>query len=221
MTPRSMKCSLGMRDAGIDAMAALNSVFPELLNGLSEQEAAELRHTFGAVMVAVVDWLPSMFRIFHVSIAIVLAGSAVPVGACGPAPREHYARTEERVRERFDSVDSVVLVTLLRVAKVKKIEMKIELAGEKSTFRVDRVFKGRARIGDKLIFNTFNTCSTSVVEKWDGPRRPIISSRQWLIYINQAETQLPPHDMVQAIDSAAYDVKVLTKLHRDRADKPR
>lgn len=46
-----------MRDAGIDSMAALNSVFPELLNGLTEQEARELRHTFGAVMAEVVDKL--------------------------------------------------------------------------------------------------------------------------------------------------------------------
>lgn len=46
-----------MRDAGIDAMAALNSVLPELLDGLSEQEARELRHSFGAVMGEVVDKL--------------------------------------------------------------------------------------------------------------------------------------------------------------------
>ena len=57
MTPSSIKCARGMRDAGIDAMAALNSVLPELLNGLSEQEARELRQTFGAVMAEVVDKL--------------------------------------------------------------------------------------------------------------------------------------------------------------------
>ena len=57
MIPSQLKCALGMRDAGIDAMAALNSVFPELLNGLSEQEAHELRHTFGAVMREVVERL--------------------------------------------------------------------------------------------------------------------------------------------------------------------
>jgi hypothetical protein len=46
-----------MRDAGIDAMAALASVCPELQNGMSEQEARELRHTFGAVMAEIVDKL--------------------------------------------------------------------------------------------------------------------------------------------------------------------
>jgi hypothetical protein len=46
-----------MRDAGIDAMAALASVCPELQNGMSEHEARELRHTFGAVMAEIVDKL--------------------------------------------------------------------------------------------------------------------------------------------------------------------
>jgi hypothetical protein len=57
MTPGSIECARGMRDAGIDAMAALSSVWPELQDGLSEQEARELRHTFGAVMAEVVDKL--------------------------------------------------------------------------------------------------------------------------------------------------------------------
>lgn len=102
--------------------------------------------------------------------------------ACGPAAPQDYAKTERRVRERFDSVDSVVLVTLLDVGKVKNMHMGTELVGEKSTFRIDRVFKGRARPGDNLILNTYSTCATYVVDKWDGPKRPIISSRQWLIY---------------------------------------
>lgn len=46
-----------MRDAGIDAMAALHSVFPDLLNGLSEHDSRELKYTFGAVMGEVVDRL--------------------------------------------------------------------------------------------------------------------------------------------------------------------
>lgn len=52
-----MKCALGMRDAGIDAMAALHSVFPELLNGLSEPDAQEVKRAFSAVMAEVVDRL--------------------------------------------------------------------------------------------------------------------------------------------------------------------
>jgi hypothetical protein len=154
----------------------------------------------------------TMNRICRIVIAFVIAGSTGPVFACGPAPSQHYEKTEKRVRERFNSVDSVVLVTLLDVGKVKKIEMGIELIGEKTIFRIDRVFKGRTKPGDKLILNTYSTCATYVVEKWDGPKGPIISSRQWLIYRNESETQMPPHDMAQPIDFAAYDVKVLPNL---------
>ena len=57
MTPSSIKSARAMRDAGIDAMAALTSVFPELLNGLAEQEARELKHAFSSVMGEVVEKL--------------------------------------------------------------------------------------------------------------------------------------------------------------------
>ncbi len=57
MTPASIECARAMRDAGIDAMAALHSVVPGLLNGLAEQEARELKHAFGAVMAEVVERL--------------------------------------------------------------------------------------------------------------------------------------------------------------------
>jgi len=162
-----------------------------------------------------------MSRFFRIVVVLSMAWSVAPVLACGPAPREHYAKTEKRVRERFESVDSVMLVTLLSAEKVKKTHMEIEVAGERTSFMVDRVFKGRARPGDKLVFDTYSTCATYVVEKWDGSRGPVVSARQWLIYRNESETQMPPHDMAQPIEIAAYDVKVLSQLVRTRADKPR
>ncbi|MBQ5964037.1 hypothetical protein [Massilia sp. ZL223] len=160
-------------------------------------------------------------RIGRIVIALMMAASAVPVLACGPAAPQDYAKTEKRVRERFNSVDSVVIATLLNVEQVKKIDMEIELVGEKSTFRIDRVFKGRAKPGDKLILNTYSTCANYVVEKWDGPNGPIISSRRWLIYRNQSETQMPRHDLAQPIDIAAYDIKVLPSLVAGRSNKLR
>lgn len=57
MTPSSIVCARGMRDAGIDAMTALHSGFRDLLNGLSEQEARDVKYAFGAVMAEVVDRL--------------------------------------------------------------------------------------------------------------------------------------------------------------------
>ena len=162
-----------------------------------------------------------MNRIGYIVVALIMATSAVPVRGCGPAAPQNYAKTEKRVRERFDSVDSVVLVTLLNVEHVKKIEMEIELEGEKSTFRIDRVFKGRLKPGDKLILNTYSTCANFVVEKWDGPKGPIISLRRWLIYRNHSDTQMPPHDLAQPIDIAAYDIKVLPSLVTGRSSTRR
>jgi hypothetical protein len=164
--------------------------------------------------------LAAMTSFFRIFVAVVVAGIAAPVLACLPGPPDFYAKTEKRVRERFDGVDSVVLVTLLDVRKVKKIEMEIELVGEKTTFRIDRVFKGRAKPGDKLILNSYSTCTTTVVKKWDGPNGPINFSRRWLIYRDESETQMPPHDLSQPSDFAVYDLRVLPKIARTRTHKP-
>lgn len=163
-----------------------------------------------------------MNRIYRVvAVAFVIAGNAVPAFACGPAPAEDYAKTEKRVRERFDSVDSVVLVTLLDAKKVSKIDMGIDLPGEKSIFRIDRVFKGSAKPGDKLILATYSTCANYVVKTWEKSNRPVIWSRRWLIYRNQPETQMPPHDMARPIDLAAFDLKVLPGLAHAHRNKSR
>jgi len=92
--------------------------------------------------------------------------------------------------------------------------MGIELQGEKSIFRIDHVFKGAARPGDKLTLTTYSTCANYVVENWDGPKGPIISSRQWLIYRGHSQTQMPAHDMARPIEYAALDLKVLPRLAR-------
>lgn len=174
-----------------------------------------------APTASLVNGLATMNRISRlIAVAILMAGNTASVFACLPAPLHHYAKTETRVRERFDSVDSVVLVTLLNVEKIKKKEMEIEIEGERATFRIDRVFKGHARAGDKLILNTFSTCANYVAE-WNG-RKPLrILSRQWLIYRDQSDMQMPPHDLAQPSDFFAYDVKVLSDLVRVRPNLPR
>lgn len=156
-----------------------------------------------------------------IAVALLMVGNPIPVFTCGLAPAEHYAKTEKRVRERFDSVDSVVLLTLIDVRRVSKIDMGVELQGEKSIFRIDRVFKGSARSDDKLTFTTYSTCANYVVEKWDGPKGPIISSRQWLIYLDRSQKQMPAHDMARPIEYAAVDLKVLPRLARRHHNSPR
>jgi hypothetical protein len=155
-----------------------------------------------------------------IAIALLMAGNAAQVFACGPAPAEDYAKTEKRVRDRFKSVDSVVLLTLLDVKRVSKIEMGVELPGEKSVFRIDRVFKGPGRPGDKLTLTTYTTCATYVVRDWDEPKGPVIS-RHWLIYRDHSQKQMPAHDMARPIEYAALDLKVLPKIARVHYNRPR
>jgi hypothetical protein len=42
-----------------------------------------------------------------------------------------------------------------------------------------------------------------------------------LIYRNRSETGMPPHDMAQPIDLAAFDLKVLPRLARVHDNKSR
>jgi hypothetical protein len=161
-----------------------------------------------------------MKSIFRVLVVAVMMGVAGPVLACLPLPPELYANTEKRVRERFDSVDSVVLVTLLEVRKVKKKELGIDLDGEKTTFRVDRIFKGRSKPGDRLILYSYSTCSRTVAELGYGPDGPVKLSRQWLIYRNESDkTELRSSDMTRPINFASYDLKVLRKVVRTGTNK--
>lgn len=154
-----------------------------------------------------------MKLIFRVLLLAVMAGVVAPVPACLPLPHEFFAKTEKRVRERYDSVDSVVLVTLLNVRKVKKIEMEVELVGERTTFRIERVFKGRSKPGDKLILNSYSTCSRTVAQWGDGPDGPVKLSRQWLIYRNESDkTEIQFSDMTRPLNFASYDLKVLSKI---------
>jgi len=144
-----------------------------------------------------------------------MAGVTVPVLACGPLPPEYFANTEKRVPERFDSVDSVVLVTLLDARKVKKIEMEIELVGERTTFRVDRVFKGRSKPGDMLVLDSYGTCASTVADWADSPAGPVKLSKQWLIYRNESDrTEIRFSDLTRPLNFASYDLKILPKLAR-------
>jgi hypothetical protein len=161
-----------------------------------------------------------MKLIFRVLLLGVMGGVAAPVLACLPLPPEIFAKTEKRVRERFNSVDSVVLVTLLDVSKVKKIEMEVELVGERTTFRIERVFKGRSKPGDMLILNSYSTCSRTVADWGHGPEGPIKLSRQWLIYRNESDkTEIQFSDMTRPLNFASYDLKVLSKIASPGSNK--
>lgn len=54
MTPPTIECARAMRDAGIDAMAALDTALPAALAGLSTEQATEVKRAFGKAMGEIV-----------------------------------------------------------------------------------------------------------------------------------------------------------------------
>lgn len=158
--------------------------------------------------------------VFRVVLVALIAGIAIPALACQPLPRERYAKTEERVRARFDSVDSVELVTLIEARKVKFKEMEVDLEGEQATFRIDRTFKGRSKVGDTLVVLSYSTCARSVIE-WETPEGKVKLSKQWLIYRNASDkTQITYSDMTQPLNFASYDLRVLPRIAQSEPKPP-
>ena len=152
--------------------------------------------------------------------------------ACSPLPQERFAHTKERVKEKFDSVDSVELMTLIDEKFVKIPMPGIDWLGEtlRATFRVDRVFKGNSKPGDIIVFHSSSTCSRSAVRpntfvppgsKYKIRNHP----REWLIYRTAAHQTQDPKEMptfplneiqnspmTQSIDEARDEIKFLEEL---------
>lgn len=151
------------------------------------------------------------------SITLVLASCCA--AACTPIPDAHWAHTPQRVKERFDSVDSVELVTVIKARQVKKRNPPGRAYNvEQATFRVERVFKGRSRPGDTLVLTAYSMCAVSVVNKpaWmiDGRTlKPAVLPKQWLIYRDSnADTEITESDYTMPIDRASYDLPILANL---------
>jgi hypothetical protein len=93
---------------------------------------------------------------------------------------------------------------------------------ERATFRVDRVFNGRSKVGDSVVFESLSSCAFSVVGDprfkyvYDvKTRKPAIPDRQWLVYRNAAkETEITDSDLTRPISQAWFDIKTLDHLHR-------
>ena len=146
--------------------------------------------------------------------------------ACVPLHQDRYASTEKRVKERFDSVDSVELATLQRadVVKVKKGGIDFEMDAERAVFRVDRVYKGKSKPGDTLVFTSSSFCAFSVVGNpkfkfvFDAAtRKPVIPSKQWLIYRDSRQrTEITDSDFTRPISQAAFDLEILERIAPSR-----
>jgi hypothetical protein len=125
------------------------------------------------------------------------------------------------VRKRFESVDTVIIATIIHSKKVKLREPgnSFEIPGEEDTFRVDRVFKGRLKVGSRFVLTTnLGGCGISAVNDppWlfsasGGPARNI--QKTWLIYRNAGEdTQITDSPYTNMLGPATNDVKMLEKI---------
>lgn len=169
-------------------------------------------------------------KLFKPAFSILLFLASCPAAACTPIPDARWAQTPERVKERFDSVDSVELVTLIRARQVKLgSASSYAWLAEEATFRIDRVFKGNSRPGDKLVTTARSLCAVSVVNKpaWllDGRTlKPAVLPKQWLIYrLANAATEITESDYTMPIDRASYDLPILARLalaHRRAVPPP-
>ncbi len=157
-------------------------------------------------------------------LAIVLVVSTHTALACTPLPQERYESTEKRVKERFASVDSVELVTLERADMIKVKEGGIDFAmdAERAVFRIDRVYKGKMKPGQRLVITSSSSCAFSVV---GNPKfkhiydtrtgKPLVPSKQWLLYRNAgARTEITDSDLTRPASEAAFDIGYLERLRQ-------
>ncbi|GGX08101.1 hypothetical protein [Undibacterium macrobrachii] len=159
--------------------------------------------------------------------------------ACLPVAHEKFEHTRERVKEKFDSVDSVELMTLLDEQWVE-----IRMYGDdqptkvlRATFRVDRVFKGNSKPGDIVIFNSTSMCLRSAVAASFVPPgvkiKPHKPSREWIIYRKAAHqtadygkieptfwpNEIQHSPLTQPVNEAEAEVKLLEELVSERVQK--
>ena len=152
--------------------------------------------------------------------------------ACLPMPQEKFEHTRERVKEKFDSVDSVELMTLLdeRWVEVRTYDDSPPSKVLRATFRVDKVFKGSSKPGDIVIFNSESTCLRSAVAPSFVPpgmkMKPHKPSREWIIYRNAAHqnadyrkiertfwpNEIQHSPLTQPVNEAESEIKLLEEI---------
>jgi hypothetical protein len=148
----------------------------------------------------------------------------VTTNVCACIPKaDPLARSHERIKERFDSVDTVVTAQLIQSKKttVQEGGINFDLRAETDTFVVTRSFKGKLRRGDRFVLTTvLGGCSISAVNDppWvqgSGVEDPSESMKEWLIYMNsKGRTQLTYSEMTRPLGMVAVDLPFLRKLRK-------
>lgn len=165
-----------------------------------------------------------MFRTKKVQTLLLALGlTASMPSVCQPT--EGSQDSPASVRKRFESVDTVVVATLTGTRKIKvKGEVNdFEMPGEEDTFRVVRVYKGTAKVGDRFVLKT--TLSGGGISAVNDPpwlyeasgRAAQRIQRTWLIYRNAGDnTQIRSSPYTSMLGPATGDLKLLEELKKQR-----
>jgi hypothetical protein len=176
---------------------------------------------FGRCVVDVCNRLKLRLT-FPLLLAQLVLGNAL---ACSAPPREVFASTEKRVRERYDIAESIELAHITHVQRIIEPGRNgnAMLKGERVTFSVDRVFKGRSKRGDKIIVVSTGVCDYSVdgnaaLKNTFAPDGGVvIPPRQWLFY-RQAnyKVTIGETDLAQPIDEVEFDLRILERYRKSK-----
>jgi len=159
---------------------------------------------------------------------MVMSSFAFNSFACLP---EDYvrARSPEKIRQRFDSVDTVLTARLISSEKVT-IDSPVVAAGipgESDTFVVTRVFKGRIRKGARFTLTTdLAGCGRSAVNDPPtvmrlGSEDPREYMKDWLLYMKSGvPAQIKKSELSMPLAEVSSDLPVLERLSRGGKGAP-
>jgi len=163
--------------------------------------------------------------LFFVTLSFVSSGAI----ACQPDPEE---QSPSRVKSNFDGAQFVVTAYIIDVRKIRIPDpppSKFDMALERTTFKVERSFKGKLKPGETFEIDSGRTSCSRGVRSWapffrPGQKRPPRSEypKRWLIYytpppvLPDSPVQLPPFELSHSplsspVASASYDLKILKK----------
>lgn len=133
------------------------------------------------------------------------------------------ARSQEKIKKRFDSVDTVLTAHLIKSRKltIPSPLVPTGLPAEEDTFVVTRVFKGRLKKGERFALITIlDGCGMSAIN--DPPKvlqlgsvNPRDLMKDWLLYMNSNEpTQIKDSEMTMPLSMVSVDLPILERLSR-------
>jgi hypothetical protein len=159
-------------------------------------------------------------------ILLLLSASALPLKnalACIPPPYELFESTEKRVRERYALAESVELATIVDVQPISQPDRygNTLVKGERVTFRLDKIYKGKSRPGDQMVVESIGMCAYSVagnaaLKNTQSPEGWIvIPPRQWLFYRRAGSSvSIGENDMARPINQVGFDLQLLERWRK-------